>query len=200
MRQQIRIKDLFTEDPDTHGTQLLAGMILTAECFTDTIIAQQADSRILTFFKNYVISPVFADDSAGEIRNYIQNYLNSITYKLDGLYNSTMKEYDPISNYDMTEDSEDNTTASADGDGSSKSTAWDTTTGRLTDETDAHSESESNNTHHLERKGNIGVTTTQQMLEQERNITDFDFVGIVVNEVISNFCCLVSPSEGRCII
>lgn len=38
-------------------------------------------------------------------------------------------------------------------------------------------------THHLERSGNIGVTTTQQMLEQERNIADFSTIEIFFNDI-----------------
>lgn len=37
--------------------------------------------------------------------------------------------------------------------------------------------------HELKRNGNIGVTTTQQMIEQERNIADFDILKIYFNDI-----------------
>lgn len=39
--------------------------------------------------------------------------------------------------------------------------------------------------------GNIGVTTSQQMIEAERNIADFDIVDIIVKEYIKEFCIMV---------
>ena len=43
----------------------------------------------------------------------------------------------------------------------------------------------------LTRSGNIGVTTTQQMLEQERNIAVFNFVQYVTDIIISEICSTV---------
>lgn len=42
----------------------------------------------------------------------------------------------------------------------------------------------SNNTRELKRSGNIGVTTSQQMLESERQVAMFNFVQIVAHEVV----------------
>lgn len=39
--------------------------------------------------------------------------------------------------------------------------------------------------------GNIGVTTSQQMIEAERKIADFDIVDIIVKEYIKEFCIMV---------
>ena len=35
----------------------------------------------------------------------------------------------------------------------------------------------------LTRSGNIGVTTTQQMIEQERNVANFSFIKIIANDI-----------------
>lgn len=40
----------------------------------------------------------------------------------------------------------------------------------------------------LTRSGNIGVTTTQQMLEQERNIAAMNLVRIVANDIVHAIC------------
>ena len=41
------------------------------------------------------------------------------------------------------------------------------------------------------RTGNIGVTTTQQMLEAERQIADFNLIEVIVNSFKYRFCILV---------
>lgn len=50
---------------------------------------------------------------------------------------------------------------------------------------------DSNNTHILTRSGNIGVTTTQQMLQSEREVAHFniidDYLDGVSNEIMLNF-------------
>lgn len=46
-------------------------------------------------------------------------------------------------------------------------------------------------THNLTRTGNIGVTTSQQMLESERQVALFDFVKIVSHDIIKNICIAV---------
>lgn len=41
------------------------------------------------------------------------------------------------------------------------------------------------------RTGNIGVTTTQQMLEQERKIAEFNMVDYITNSFKKRFCLLI---------
>lgn len=43
----------------------------------------------------------------------------------------------------------------------------------------------------IHARGNIGVTTTQQMMEQERNIADFNLYGIITEDFKQRFCLLV---------
>lgn len=40
-------------------------------------------------------------------------------------------------------------------------------------------------------KGNIGVTTTQQMIERQRNVVQFDIYGYIVKDYINTFCAEV---------
>lgn len=42
-----------------------------------------------------------------------------------------------------------------------------------------------------EGKGNIGVTTSQQLLEQERQVSLFNFMDIVISDMTARFCILV---------
>lgn len=52
-------------------------------------------------------------------------------------------------------------------------------------------ESKGTTTHKLTRSGNIGVTTSQQMLESERDIALFNFIGIVAHDIIKSICICI---------
>lgn len=46
-------------------------------------------------------------------------------------------------------------------------------------------------THKFTRSGNVGVTTSQQMLESERDIAMFNFIGIVAHDIIKAICICI---------
>lgn len=48
-----------------------------------------------------------------------------------------------------------------------------------------------NETRTQHRTGNIGVTTTQQMLEQERQIADFNMISYIAQSFKQRFCLLI---------
>lgn len=52
-------------------------------------------------------------------------------------------------------------------------------------------ESKGTTTHKLTRSGNVGVTTSQQMLESERDIAMFNFIGIVAHDIIKSICICI---------
>ena len=52
-------------------------------------------------------------------------------------------------------------------------------------------ESNGNTTHKFTRSGNVGVTTSQQMLESERDIAMFNFIGIVAHDIIKSICICI---------
>lgn len=54
--------------------------------------------------------------------------------------------------------------------------------------TDSFSRSDSET---IRARGNIGVTTTQQMIESEREVADFNMYDIIINEFKQRFCLLV---------
>lgn len=59
---------------------------------------------------------------------------------------------------------------------------------------ESENRSEDENTQHEETitaKGNIGVTSTQQMIQQEREIAKFNLANYIVSEFITRFCLLV---------
>lgn len=52
-------------------------------------------------------------------------------------------------------------------------------------------ESKGTTTHKFTRSGNVGVTTSQQMLESERDIAMFNFIGIVAHDIIKSICICI---------
>ena len=52
-------------------------------------------------------------------------------------------------------------------------------------------ESNGTTTHKFTRSGNVGVTTSQQMLESERDIAMFNFIGIVAHDIIKSICICI---------
>lgn len=98
---------------------------------------------------------------------------------------ATLKfEYDPISNYDRKEEWTD------EGSGSSETL----TAGYNSAEADipeAKSSANSKGRRSGRAYGNIGVTTTQQMIEQEREIADFDVDQVIILEFKKTFCLLI---------
>ena len=93
------------------------------------------------------------------------------------LYKTTQYEYNPIENYSMTEEGTDSGTSQNKGKNVNRYS--NTPMGKienldthLTEATidDTDSNASSSTEHHFTRKGNIGVTTTQQMIQQERDL------------------------------
>lgn len=132
----------------------------------------------------------------------------------DKLYQTTVVEYNPIYNYDRTEEwTEENNgehlgnydgSSSADpttvvhkqgvfgGSSSSAETARDTTTPGAVSQISVDKSKDSNKSTKTGRAyGNIGVTSTQQMLEQERRIAIFNMYDVIVDSFKESFCIMV---------
>lgn len=89
-------------------------------------------------------------------------------------------EYDPISNYDRHEEWNNEANSSA------------KTAGYNSDDSDVPDASSEGQTSSKGRAyGNIGVTTTQDMIEQERRVSNFDIIDVIIAEFKKTFCLLV---------
>lgn len=53
-------------------------------------------------------------------------------------------------------------------------------------------------TKHIIRKGNIGVTSSQQLIEQERNIADFSIYKIILDMFVNEFCIGIYVDTDSC--
>lgn len=131
-------------------------------------------------------------------------------YNWKKLYDTTLLEYNPIENYDRMEDWNDTDTES----GSSTVTNEIMNTGTVTEQNTAfnagladHAKEISDNdttnngtgTNKRDAKhtmsgrahGNIGVTTSQQMIQSEREVALFNIYDIIAESFVENFCLMV---------
>ena len=108
-------------------------------------------------------------------------------YTWQKLYDTMVVEYNPIWNVDATVNIDRNTSGSGNATDAVKgfnSNVW-----AESDKTDTSSSAEEDV---IERRtGNIGVTTTQQMLEQERKIADFNMISYIAQSFKQRFCLLI---------
>ena len=117
-------------------------------------------------------------------------------------------EYDPISNYDRREewtdegdeDRREQNSGSSSGESSTQTAGFNSSAANVPEsQTESRAEisgetqsSASRTTKRIGRAyGNIGVTTTQQMIEEERRISEFDIDDIIIQEFKKTFCILI---------
>ena len=183
-----KLIDIFVNDE--HDNPVLISAISFPETATwdDITVTKAIDERLRLCFSEKPISPAFQSMDKLDILQAMGDFLSGKEYELNGLYASTQFEYNPISNYDMTESSRDEDRATTSGDSTESSTSFDSTTQKDTGKTVSSGTASNTNMHTLQRSGNIGVMTSQQMIDQERGILTFDFVQYVADLINNNFC------------
>ena len=108
------------------------------------------------------------------------------------LYETTILEYNPIENYDRMETGTNSASGTSSGENESKtsSTAYDTNTFADRDKQVSGGSNEFENTGSFTTRvhGNIGVTTSQQMIEAQREVVKFCLTGYIIEEFTDRFC------------
>lgn len=125
--------------------------------------------------------------------------------------NTTTYQYDPIENYDRKEEFSDTRTRHSGGNHIAthdndiktdlKRAGFNTATLTLTDNqtvndggntTTTYTDETSDAVEHTARlHGNIGVTTTQQMIEEERRIAEFNFYDYIIADFRQHMCVAI---------
>lgn len=183
-----KLIDIFVNDE--HDNPVLISAIAFPETATwdDITITKAIDERIRLCFSEKPISPAFQSMDKLDILQAMGDFLSGKEYELNGLYESTQFEYDPIANYDMTESSRDEDRATTRGDSTESSTSFDSTTQKDIGKTVSSGTANNTNIHTLQRSGNIGVTSSQQLIEAQRGVLTFDFIQYVADLINENFC------------
>ena len=101
-------------------------------------------------------------------------------------------KYDPISNYDRREEWMDESQGISEGTSENQTAGYNSDNADVPESRNTASSSASGKNKRTGRAyGNIGVTTTQQMIEEERRVSEFDIDHIIINEFKKTFCLLI---------
>lgn len=121
-------------------------------------------------------------ETVGRFKFELNVRLREIMPRMNKIYKTTQYKYNPIENYNMEEKGVDTRTAKNESLGKYSDTPQgpieNVKDGKyLTNATHNTDDSKGEDNHYFTRHGNIGVTTTQQMIEQERKVTiDLDLM------------------------
>ena len=108
-------------------------------------------------------------------------------YTWQKLYDTMVVEYNPIWNVDATVSIDRDATGT--GNATDAVKGFNSNTWAESDKTDTSSAATEDVTER--RTGNIGVTTTQQMLEAERKIAEFNMISYIAQSFKQRFCLLI---------
>ena len=97
-------------------------------------------------------------------------------------------EYNPIENFDRRGEIHRETRGASNSTNTNAQTAFDSVSFADTDRSTNNGEATGDETVTERIHGNIGVTTTQQMLEQERKIAVYNIYDVVTRDFINRFC------------
>ena len=219
----ITIKDLYNYAANANLN--LLGNVSTFDFMMEyTDNAEMFDFNINHDYENYVFltSQKEVQNAYQEFVKLVKSHLLLNSYKYSGLYKTTQLDYNPIENYSMTENGTDTRTPNLTttdnsniGSQANSTTSTDSVspydTQTFTDSnktvvTENNGAREDSNTktetgtettkHDFKRSGNIGVTTSQQMIESERKVVNFTFLKIVFNNIINDTCIVTEWEVG----
>lgn len=175
--------------------------IISLYNYDDTLFADlnvpsgDSDQGIPDMDKTTAINKILIDCAEFELmypdldfmKMAIKNWSDINQRKWQKLYNTETVVYNPIYNVDATETETHNLTYDRDDKGNYKgfnSSTLQNVNQALDKDTDT-------GTIKTERAGNIGVTSTQQLLTAEREISDFSTYQVIADDFKNAFCCLI---------
>lgn len=117
----------------------------------------------------------------------ISSWSNVNSERWEKLYRTTVFEYDPIVNYDRKEEWTDVSS----GKGTGTESQWAFNSDNPVPSTKSDSENNASGKHIGRVTGNIGVTTTQALIEEERKVLKFNMYELIAQEFAESFCLMV---------
>lgn len=188
-----------TIDEDTFFTAYGIFTKLQATTSLTWLTSDMAHALDIDYYYNHsnekwispLLNKLFENDneslSTGSYNILTNIILTKFKDKWDRLYEAFVtKEYDPIENYSMIED----TSTASDIDTSNSVYGFNSTTA-VPSATQNVNGTKLNNTEHHTRSGNIGVTTSQQMLESEIKIREWNLYNQLMKDIDSVLCLKV---------
>lgn len=177
MSATLSILGLYQADP-TLFKNMSVPVGLDKNSLIQEILAQCAEFEIL------YPDPKF-------IKSIISAWSKQSLYKWQKLYDTMSLEYDPISNYDRTEEWTDTAEVNPGSIEIASQQGYNEAGFVDSSKMTRSGKDTSSATHKGRTIGNIGVTTSQQMIEQERNVADFNIYQIIIDDFKNRFCLLI---------
>lgn len=178
---QMSILGLYNYDPNIFNEMVLPAGVDKATAIS-TICLQNAELSLL-----------YSDPET--MRAAIGIWSTASQYSWNNLYETMTLEYNPIWNKDGTITETETIESSGEGSGTStdKVSAFDETTfqnrAQTADETESSGSSE--RTYSRIEQGNIGVTSTQQLIKEQREISMFNIYDAISADFKQRFCIMV---------
>lgn len=183
---RARLFDNILPDGNTEVTRTVRDLINDGMCLFDTCDPYpiwkedhrpELEKKII---EHYMFRQI-GFETAGRFKFELNKLMREIMPYYIEMYKTTLFKYNPIENYSMMEHTTDETAGDETAKGESLSKYSDTPQGSVdridkyltsaTKDDNSGSRTHKNKlTHDAWRKGNIGVTTTQQMIQAERDI------------------------------
>ena len=203
-------------DSDTYP--LVAGFITSdnyQELNSDYYIGNSADKFISPLHQK-MLDQISDDVTKNQVIEFLTKVVyNRFAQKWKNIYDALMTEYNPLENYSMeevrtpdlttdeTQNEKTDITTERETSASNSYKGFNATDPVLVNQTDGDETTttsgakadnevtkkiEQTGTETLTRAGNIGVTTSQQMLESEFKVRQYDFYKMVYNDIDSILC------------
>jgi hypothetical protein len=187
--QKMKIKELFENDADGGIFQRIQRMGFFSWLTED--MAGDLDTEYLYLRSgDKSISPLLEHSALDKVASIIVSKFGD---KWNRLYDAFITQtYNPLNNYSMTEIEKTNSKVKVTSSGKSGTYGFNSDASVPTGESSTETTSEGNaddNNRELTRSGNIGVTTSQQMLQSELDLRKWNFANMLYDDVDS-ICCL----------
>lgn len=186
--QRKKLKELISDDSDGlfHRIQRLGFF----QWLTESLAGDLDTEYLYLHSGDKTISPLLEHSSLDKVASIIVSKFGD---KWNRLYDAFItRVYNPIENYSMTEIEKTNSKVKVTSSGTSGTYGFNSDTSVPTGESSTETTSEGNaddNRRELTRSGNIGVTTSQQMLQSELELRKWNFANMLFDDVDS-ICAL----------
>ena len=189
MTERKKIRELFKNDADGGIFQRIQRMGFFS-WLTESMASDFDTEYIYLRSGDKSISPLLEHSALDKVASIIVMKFGD---KWNRLYDAFITSvYNPIENYSMTETEKTNSKVKVTSSGKSGTYGFNSDNSVPTGESSTETTSEGNandNNRALTRSGNIGVTTSQQMLQSELDLRKWNFANMLYDDVDS-ICCL----------
>ena len=178
MRARLSVMGLYRWDENLFdGLMLPDG--LDRQTVIDNLLLELAELEVI-YPQPRLMATAIASWSAARLPGW-ERMLRALT-----------EDYDPLNNYDRHEEWDESGRADSDGSTRSRVAGFDGPGMAPRDESDSDSSTNTQSRRSGRAYGNIGVTTSAQMIEGEiKTRATYNMVAIIVNEFKQRFCLLV---------